>query len=144
MENIYNGYDVYVKTNVNDIIIAINSSAFITNYDEWTLIESNVQGDKGHHAQSNYFDNPLVDERGLYNYKLVDGKPVLRIDEDKTPEIEKLNARTEIAQLKSKLAATDYIGIKIGEGACTEDEYLEERAQRAAWRKRINELEGLI
>lgn len=50
--------------------------------------------------------------------------------------------RLEIAELKSKLAATDYIGIKIGEGSASCEEYANELAQRAAWRARINELEG--
>lgn len=151
MENVYNGYDVYAKINDDDIIIAINSSAFITNYDGWTLIGTNVQGDKGHHAQGNYLDKPLVDDNGIYNYKLVDGVPVLRTDEDKQPELDRLNALAEIAELKAKLAATDYIAAKLAEVvddeekyATTKKEYTEELARRTAWRVRINELEQMI
>ena len=142
MENIYNGYDVYVKTNDNDIIIAINSSAFITDYDRWTLIETNVQGDKGHHAQGHYLDKPLIDDNGIYNYRLTDGKPELRTTEEKAPELEHIATAQEITELKAKLTATDYIAAKIAEGAATKEEYADKLAERAAWRTRINELEG--
>lgn len=141
MENIYNGYDVYVKTNDNDIIIAINSSAFITDYDRWTLIETNVQGDKGHHAQGHYLDKSLIDENGIYNYKLTDGKPELRTAEEKAPELARITAIQEILELKAKLAATDYIAAKIAEGASTREEYAEQIAQRESWREEIRRLE---
>ena len=51
--------------------------------------------------------------------------------------------RLEIAELKHKLTATDYIAAKIAEGAATSEEYAEKLAGRAAWRARINELEQL-
>lgn len=141
MDYINPTYKVYIKTNDNNVITAVNSSAFLRDTTDWTEIDKGT-GDKYHHAQGNYLPVGLMDERGLYNYKLVDGKPVLRTDEDKLPEIDKLNARTEIAQLKRRLAETDYIGIKIGEGAAKPEEYAKERAQRAEWRARINELEA--
>ena len=47
----------------------------------------------------------------------------------------------EIAELKAKLAATDYQAIKYAEGVLSEEEYAEMKAQRQAWRDRINELE---
>jgi hypothetical protein len=49
----------------------------------------------------------------------------------------------EIAELKAKLAATDYQAIKYAEGYFTDEEYAEMRAQRQAWRDRINELEAV-
>jgi hypothetical protein len=49
----------------------------------------------------------------------------------------------EIAELKAKLAATDYQAIKYAEGFFTDEEYAEMRAQRQAWRDRINELEAV-
>lgn len=48
----------------------------------------------------------------------------------------------EIAQLKNQLLATDYKAIKYAEGAFTEEEYAPIKAQRQAWRARINELES--
>ena len=47
----------------------------------------------------------------------------------------------EIAELKIKLASTDYQAIKYAEGVLSEEEYADMKAQRQAWRDRINELE---
>lgn len=147
MEFIEETYKVYVKTDENSVITAINSSAILPNViieaDKWTEIDEGT-GDKYAHAQNNYLDKPLIDENGIFNYLLIDGKPVLRSDEHKQPEIDRLNALAEIAQLKAKLAATDYIAAKLAEGAAKPEEYTEELAQRAEWRERINELEGYI
>jgi hypothetical protein len=48
----------------------------------------------------------------------------------------------EIAELKAELAGTDYKAIKYAEGWITAEEYEETKAQRQAWRDRINELEA--
>lgn len=50
----------------------------------------------------------------------------------------------EIATLKGYLSQTDYKAIKYAEGWITEEEYAETKAQRQAWRDRINELEHLL
>ena len=50
----------------------------------------------------------------------------------------------EIRALKSLLADTDYIGIKIGEGAATNADYAEICEKRQEWRNRINELEAML
>lgn len=140
-------YKVYVKTDADGIITAVNSSAFLPNViveaDKWTEIDDGT-GDRYHHAQGHYLDEPLTDENGIYNYLLIDGKPVMRSEEHKQPELDRINAAAEIAQLKQKLAETDYIAAKLAEGAATTEEYADELAQRAAWRARINELEVLI
>ena len=136
-----NTYKVYVKTAENGVITAINSSAFLSDTTNWIEIDEG-DGDRFHHAQNHYLPVGLIDENGIYNYKLVDGTPVLRTEEDKAPEVAKINAHAEISSLKKKLADTDYIAAKIAEGAATKDEYSEQIAQRAVWRARINELEG--
>ena len=56
-------------------------------------------------------------------------------------ELEKMSAEREIAELKWKLFDTDYQAIKYAEGVMTAEEYAETKAQRQAWRDRINELE---
>lgn len=53
-------------------------------------------------------------------------------------------ATREISELKSKLSATDYKAIKYAEGVLSEEEYAETKAQRQAWRERINELEAVL
>ena len=137
-----NTYDVYVKLDSQNRIIAVSSSAFLTNTEGWALIDSG-SGDKYHHAQNNYLPDPLVDENGLYNYRYIDGQAVRRSAEEKEPEIAHINALSEIAELKAKLAETDYIAAKIAEGAAAVEEYSEEISRRAEWRARINELEGV-
>ena len=79
-------YNVYVQTDAAEKIIAVNSSIFLPDITNWTQIDEG-SGDKYAHAQGNYFDEPLMDENGCCNYKLVDGKPVERTDEEKQAEI---------------------------------------------------------
>ena len=59
-------------------------------------------------------------------------------------ELAKIAAEREIAELKQKLRDTDYQAIKFAEGELSEDEYADMKAQRRAWRDRINELEDII
>lgn len=132
-------YKVYVRTDSGGIVTDINSSAFVSG-EGWTEIDRG-EGDRFHHAQGNYLERGITGADGIYNYKLVDGVPVLRSDEEKSPERAKILAVLEIAELKQKLAETDYISAKIAEGAATREEYAEKLAERAAWRARINELE---
>ncbi len=47
-----------------------------------------------------------------------------------------------IADLKAKLAETDYIAVKLMEGSATREEYADLITRRQAWRDEINELEG--
>ena len=142
MDEAITAYKIYVKTNADGIITAVNSSAFLADSTGWTEIDEG-EGDKYHHAQNNYLHDGLTDKNGIFNYKLTDGKPKLRAVEEKAPELECIAVAQEIAELKAKLAATDYIAAKIAEGAATHEEYAKELDQRAAWRSRINELESV-
>lgn len=133
-------YIVYVKVDGDGVITAINSSAFVSG-EGWTEIDRG-ESDRFHHAQGMYLERGITDDDGIYNYKLSDGVPVLRSDEEKAPERARIAAAIEISDLKEKLAETDYISAKIAEGAATREEYADKLAERAAWRVRINELEG--
>ena len=68
-------YIVYIKTNDSGYITAVNSSAFLPDTTGWTEIDSGY-GDKYHHAQGNYFPEPIYTMGGAYRYKLVEGNPV--------------------------------------------------------------------
>lgn len=68
-------YKVYVKTDDSGYIIAINSSAFLSDTTGWVEIDGGY-GDKCHHAQGNYFPQPIMTMGGAYRYKLVDDSPV--------------------------------------------------------------------
>ena len=98
-------YIVYAKVDESNRITAINSSAFLADVTGWTEIDSGY-GDKYHHAQGNYFDKPLYDERGICRYKLVDGKPVERtqeeMDADYVPPEDKPTDAERISQLESE------------------------------------------
>jgi cell division GTPase FtsZ len=56
---------------------------------------------------------------------------------------ESIKAQERIEELKSKLASTDYVVIKIAEGAATAEEYAKVIAERVAFRKEINDLEKI-
>ena len=66
---------VYIKINTNNEIIGVGSSIFINNLTDWVEIDSGF-GDKFAHAQSQYFENPLVNDDGSYNYAFIGGKIV--------------------------------------------------------------------
>ena len=74
-------YIVYVKVDESNRVTSINSSAFLADVTGWTEIDSGY-GDKYHHAQGNYFDKPLCDERGICHYKLVNGVVTERTKEE--------------------------------------------------------------
>ena len=99
-------YGVYVKTDETGRIITINSDAFLPDTDGWVLIDEG-HGDRYHHAQGNYFDKPIMDERGILRYKLEDGKPVERtqeeMDADYTPPAPAPTAEERMTEIESAL-----------------------------------------
>lgn len=61
-------YKVLVRVDATGCVTAVNSDAFIADTDGWVEIDSGW-GDRYHHAQGNYFDKPLMDERGILRYR---------------------------------------------------------------------------
>ena len=76
---------VYVKKDEKSIITEINSDAFLESLEEYILIDEGV-GDRLAHAQGNYLEHGLVDERGRYNYKLQDGN-IIELTEAEKEEL---------------------------------------------------------
>ena len=74
-------YIVYVRSDNAGRITAVNSSAFLSDVTGWAEIDRGY-GDRCHHAQGNYLPGPLYDDCGIYRYKLVEGKPVERTQEE--------------------------------------------------------------
>ena len=99
-------YGVYVKTDETGRIITINSDAFLPDTDGWVKIDEGY-GDRYHHAQGNYLPGPLMDERGILRYKLEDGKPVERtqeeMDADYTPPVPAPTAEERMTEIESAL-----------------------------------------
>ena len=122
-------YHVYVRTDEQGRVLAVNSSAFIP--DDWGKEIDSGFGDKYHHAQGNYFDKPIYTEDGIPSYKLVDGKAQERTEEeiqadrDAIPEpvIPPTNAELEAenkmlrAQLQAATDRQDFIEDCIAEMA---------------------------
>ena len=61
---------VYIKVNSDGHIVLVGSSIFIRDLTDWIKIDEGF-GDKYAHAQSQYFDKPLINEDGTYNYKYI-------------------------------------------------------------------------
>ena len=120
-------YIVYVKVDAHTRIIAVNSSAFLTDITGWVEIDSGF-GDKYHHAQGNYFDKPIYDDRCICRYKIVtfvdwpEGKilheffcngeeygiferTAEEMDADYVPPVEMPDPLERIAALEEQLAA---------------------------------------
>ncbi len=103
-------YTVYVQTDDEGRITAINSDAFVIDTSSWTLIDAGY-GDKYHHAQGNYFEQSLMDDRGIYRYKLTDGQPVERTQEEMDadyaarPEPEPTEEEKEKTLMNAKIQA---------------------------------------
>lgn len=97
-----NPYIVYVKTNFNGYITAVNSSAFLTDTADWMEIDSGY-GDKYHHAQGNYFPESIITDGGAYRYKLVDGVPVECTPEE-IAEQEEANVSTSTPTQEERIA----------------------------------------
>lgn len=74
-------YIVYAKTDSRNRITAVNSSAFLDNVDGWIEIDKG-NSQRHHHAQGNYFEKPIYDDRGIAQYKLMGGQPVERTREE--------------------------------------------------------------
>ena len=82
-------YKVYVKTNGNGCVVDVNSSGFLSDAEGWMQIDDG-SGDRFYLAQGNYFSDELMDERGVYRYKLEDGKTVKRTQEEMDADVAEL------------------------------------------------------
>lgn len=112
-------YTVYAKTTADGYIAAVNSSAFLSDTTGWTEIDRG-HGDKYHHAQGNYFPQPIYTESGVCRYKLVDGKP-MECTADEIEEQEAAMAPVEPSPtLESRVGALE---IKVKEISAISGEY---------------------
>ena len=64
---------VFIKTDSQDRITAVNSEIFISDLSGWTEIDSG-DGDRFVHAQGNYLPKSVIDDNGIYRYKYVNGE----------------------------------------------------------------------
>lgn len=65
---------VYIQTDSQNNVIAINSEPFIKDLNNWILIDEGV-GDRYSHAQSQYLPSSLKDlSNDSYNFKYENGE----------------------------------------------------------------------
>ena len=103
-----NPYIVYAKTNDFGYITAVNSSAFLEDMTGWTEIDSGF-GDKYHHAQENYFTNPIMRMDGAYCYSLVDGKPKVLEDDEIRIQLKEQGGNLTVEQRLSALERSAFV-----------------------------------
>lgn len=81
-------------------------------------------------------ENPNTIKLGIDTYE--GGKIISNAKPESVVKQERIN------ELKSLLANSDYLCLKHADGELTDEEYAVVKAQRHAWRKEINELEGQL
>lgn len=74
-------YVVYAKVDKQNRIIAVNSSAFLHDATGWTEIDCGT-GEKYYYAQTRYLPKSIIADMDIFRYKLVDGKPQERTQEE--------------------------------------------------------------
>lgn len=100
-----------------------------------------------HYETIKKYSNGGKDVKKIWDIEPISAKDAYDEYEDiqvYVPYTEKQLAEREISTMKTKLRNTDYQAIKYAEGQISEEDYAEIKAQRQAWRDRINELEQLL
>lgn len=104
-------------------------------YENWKILKSELPHREKEYAEVAQWCN----ESG--QYMIEDDSEFYKVVRIPEPTEEEIKA-ARIAELKALLASTDYVVIKIAEGAATPEEYADVIANRQAWREEINQLEG--
>lgn len=107
-------YKVYIKTDAEGRVIAINSSAFLESIDGCILIDEGV-GDKYHHAQGNYLEKPILNVDGTHNY-LFQGNGI-REATSTEKATEKASFQAVLPSEDERLAAAESALLALMEGA---------------------------
>lgn len=98
-------YHVYVKTDEENRITAINSSAFLSDVSEWIQVDEGYEGERYGHAQMGYLEKPLYTSDGYAQYKLSDGAVIERSQEELDTDRLPVEKDKRIAQSKADLAS---------------------------------------
>ena len=92
---------VYAKTDEFNRIISVNSSEFV--FPDWGEQIDEGYGDPYLHAQGNYFPKPIYTQDGFPRYKLENGVPVERTQEELDADRLPVAKATKIAKSKADL-----------------------------------------
>lgn len=119
-----------------------NDKLFIAHHEAVEAVE-----EQGHYEVEHEYPNGGKDEVWVVDVPRVEASEEWDEYEDimvYVPFTEKELAEREIEELKQKLTETDYQAIKYAEGVLSAGEYAPIKAERQAWRDRINELEEVV
>lgn len=111
MDELMDPYRVYVQTDEQGRITAVNSSAFVSA--DWGTEIDQGYGDQYHHAQGNYFPGPIYTDDGIPRYKLQDGQAVKRAEEEMEADRAAIPAPPPTAQEQLR-ADVDFIAAMTG------------------------------
>lgn len=92
---------VYAKTDAFNRIISVNSSEFVS--PDWGEQIDEGYGDPYLHAQGNYFPKPIYTQDGFPRYKLENGVPVERTQEELDADRLPVAKAAKIAKSKADL-----------------------------------------
>ena len=99
-------HKVYVSLQ-DGYITSINSDIFLSQEEIQTMTEiDRGQGDRYAHAQSQYLEKELVDEKGRYNYKFVEGKVIEVAEEDKPKVVDPEQQATALDKIEAQVMYT--------------------------------------
>lgn len=121
-------YIVYVRADSENRITSINSSAFLHDTSGWVKIDEGV-GNKYAHAQTMYLDGGLYTDGGNPRYKLVDGAPMLRSEEEIAADILPRLRAAKHAEISAASEAAIYAGMDVETTQGTEHFSLTEKDQ---------------
>lgn len=83
-------------------------------------------------------------ESGVYHIEEIEPEGDVRRFQIVANEEHVFTVEEQISILQAQLTATDYVVIKIAEGAATREEYEDVIQQREDWRAQINALQGQL
>ena len=104
---------VYVKTDEQGRIVAINSEIFLEEVSGWIEVDEG-EGDRYAHAQGHYLDKGLIEMDGTYAYKLENGAVTERTEAEKEADRalieEPMTLEQRVTEMEMVLVARVYGG----------------------------------
>lgn len=74
-------YIVYIKVDSNNNVIAVDSSAFLSDTVGWIEVDRG-ESDTYYHAQSHYLSDILMSDNGVYHFRYIDDSIIKKSDDE--------------------------------------------------------------
>lgn len=95
---------VYAKLDTDKYVINVNSEIFLSDTTDYVMIDEG-EGDKYAHAQGQYLEKGLMDDKGRYNYKYVDST-LVEVEEEDKPTVEEKESASEQEKIEAQVMYT--------------------------------------